>query len=92
MKLKLGQYAKKMKMSRYEVLRLIMHGKIPYEEVIENGKKVYYILSDEPIEAVEKRSDVERFECGGVMIEIENDRLVLKRDGKVEIYKKVSDE
>ena len=90
MKLKLGQYAKKMKMSRYEVLRLIMHGKLPYEEVIENGKKVYYIITDKSIER--KESDVERFECGGVMIEIENDRLVLKRDGRVEIYKKASDE
>ncbi len=43
-KIPLGQYAKKMKMSRAMVIKKILSGELKAEEVIENGKKVRYIL------------------------------------------------
>jgi hypothetical protein len=87
MKLKLGQYAKRMKKSRYEVLRMIMRGELQAEEVVENGKKIYYIEVEELPKPTKKEPEV--IECGSVRIEIEEDRLVLEREGKKEIYKRV---
>ncbi len=40
----LGQYAKKMRMSRAQVIKKILVGELQAEEVMENGKKVRYIL------------------------------------------------
>ena len=42
----LGQYAKKMRMSRAQVIKKILSGELRAEEVMENGKKVRYILID----------------------------------------------
>ena len=87
MKLKLGQYAKRIKKSRYEVLRMIMRGELQAEEVIENGKKVYYIEAQELPQPKERRPEV--IECGDVRIEIDEERLVLQRAGQKAIYKRI---
>lgn len=42
----LGQYAKRMRMSRAQVIKKILSGELRAEEVMENGKKVRYILID----------------------------------------------
>lgn len=87
MRLKLGQYAKRVKKSRYEVLRMIMRGELSAQEVIENGKKVYYI----EVDAIPKPQIMQKevIECDQVRIEIQEDQLILERDGKKALYKRV---
>ncbi len=87
MRLKLGQYAKRIKKSRYEVLRMIMRGELKAEEVVENGKKVYYIEVETMPQVQQEQK--ETIECGEVKIEIKGDRLTLLRAGKQEIYKRI---
>ena len=86
MKVTLGKYAKMMKISRYEALRRIMRLEVEYEEVIEDGKKRYYIyLKEMP----PKKEPIKRIECDGVSIEVDGEYLYLYKEGRKEIYKKV---
>ena len=89
MRLKLGQYAKRIKKSRYEVLRMIMRGELRYEEVMEGGKKVYYIFVDEEPAPEPDVPNKEVIECGQIRIEIEGDLLTLHRGPLKERYQKV---
>ena len=89
MKMSLGKYAKMMKISRYEALRRIMRKEVRYEEVMEDGKKKYYIYIEE--ESPKQVEEPQRIECEGAMIEIEGEYLYLYKEGRKEIYKKVSE-
>ena len=54
----LGQYAKKMRMSRAQVIKKILSGELRAEEVMENGKKVRYILMEsEELPPVQSRCE-----------------------------------
>jgi len=54
----LGQYAKKMRMSRAQVIKKILSGDLRAEEVMENGKKVRYILVEsEELPPVQSRCE-----------------------------------
>ncbi|GEM_PF-6958863 len=54
-KMTLGEYAKKMRKSRYEIIRMCLRGELECQEEIENGKKVTYILLKE--ETNDKKSE-----------------------------------
>ena len=57
-KIPLGQYAKKMRMSRAMVIKKILSGELRAEEVMENGKKVRYILVEsEELPPVQSRCE-----------------------------------
>ena len=46
----LREYAKKHKLSFFNVLKMVKGGDLKSESVIENGKEVFYVLIDEAIE------------------------------------------
>ncbi|WP_187648175.1 hypothetical protein [Nitrosophilus labii] len=53
----LGKYAKFLRKSRFEIIKLTLQNKIAFEEVVENGKKITYILvDDETYESIYSKS------------------------------------
>jgi len=55
-KLSIKAYAKRHKLSLFNVVKMTKSGQVPTETVVENGKDVVYILLDDDIEKdVEKK-------------------------------------
>jgi hypothetical protein len=78
-KLSIKAYAKRHKLSLFNVVKMTKSGQVPTETVVENGKEVVYILLDDDVEKeVEKtvkNSIVEEENKEPYSLRKENERL-----------------
>ena len=58
-KVSLREYAKRKKLSYFDVMKLVRNGKVQSETVEENGKDVPYILLEDEVEQVVNEGVVE---------------------------------
>ncbi len=63
----LGKYARFLRKSRFEIIKLTLQNKIASEEVVEDGKKITYILVDdetyEKIYSKSTKNDKSKLNC-----------------------------
>lgn len=78
-KLSIKAYAKRHKLSLFNVVKMTKSGQVPTETVVENGKEVVYILLDDDVEKeVEKtvkNSIVQEGDKEPYSLRKENERL-----------------
>jgi predicted ATP-dependent serine protease len=78
-KLSIKAYAKRHKLSLFNVVKMTKSGQVPTETVVENGKEVVYILLDDDvekeIEKTVKNSIVEEENKEPYSLRKENERL-----------------
>ncbi len=86
MKMTLAKFAKKHRLTRYEVLRMISQGRLEYEIVYKDGKKSYIIEEESYLK---ERPKKEVYRCGGVEFELVGDRLIMRKENKEEVFKRV---
>ncbi len=74
-KLSIKAYAKRHKLSLFNVVKMTKSGQIPTETVVENGKDVVYILLDDDVEKKVKNSIVQEENKEPYSLRKENERL-----------------
>ncbi len=74
-KLSIKAYAKRHKLSIFNVVKMTKSGQIPTETVVENGKDVVYILLDDDVEKKIKKSIVQEENKEPYSLRKENARL-----------------
>jgi len=83
-KISLGKYAKEHKLSRAQVIKLILQNRLKSEEIYENGKKKTYIILDD--EKIDENKNIKKFEDIGIFFEKKYENLL--KDIKIDsIYK-----
>lgn len=78
-KLSIKAYAKRHKLSLFNVVKMTKSGQVPTETVVENGKEVVYILLDDnvekEVEKTVKNSIVQEGDKEPYSLRKENERL-----------------
>lgn len=74
-KLSIKAYAKKHKLSIFNVVKMTKSGEVPTETVVENGKDIVYILVDDAVEKKVKNSIVQEENKEPYSLKKENERL-----------------
>jgi predicted ATP-dependent serine protease len=74
-KLSIKAYAKRHKLSIFNVVKMTKSGQVPTETVVENGKDVVYILLDGDVEKEVKKSIVKEENKEPYSLRKENARL-----------------
>ncbi len=74
-KLSIKAYAKRHKLSIFNVVKMTKSGQIPTKTVVENGKDVVYILLDDDVEKKIKKSIVQEENKEPYSLRKENARL-----------------
>ena len=74
-KLSIKAYAKKHKLSIFNVVKMTKSGEVPTETVVENGKDIVYILVDDDVEKKVKNSIVQEENKEPYSLKKENERL-----------------
>ena len=74
-KLTIKAYAKRHKLSIFNVVKMTKSGQIPTETVVENGKDVVYILLDNDVEKKVKHSIVQEENKEPYSLRKENEKL-----------------
>lgn len=74
-KLSIKAYAKKHKLSIFNVVKMTKSGEVPTQTVVENGKDIVYILVDDAVEKKVKNSIVQEENKEPYSLKKENERL-----------------